>query len=314
MGGLGHATAFAVRHAFLITAHRDRAQLTDLVDVLTTDSSHVFVHLDRKSPFTPADVLANVRKPEGVTLVSPQLRVQWGAPSLLHATLLLLRTARRSDRYSYYHLLTGQCHPTRHPEEIFRFFREHPGREYLEVFPLPSAIWGPEGGLDRMFYFHFYGLLNAQRRVRGMRLNQQVLRLLVKLQKLAGTRRRLPGSFPTYYGGSAYWSLTGFCVDYVLGELRREPDLERAFRYTLSAEEILFQTLIMNSPFKENVSGSNLRYVDWRTRNGSLPANLDETDLEAILSSEALFARKFDPTCSRVLLERLCDRAGIVRS
>ena len=42
-----------MRHAFLITAHRDRGQLTDLVDVLATDSSHVFVHLDRKASFPP---------------------------------------------------------------------------------------------------------------------------------------------------------------------------------------------------------------------------------------------------------------------
>ena len=302
-----------MRHAFLITAHRDRGQLTDLVDVLATDSSHVFVHLDRKASFPPAEVLAEVRRPDCVTLVSPQLRVQWGAPSLLHATLLLLRTASRSASFDYHHLLTGQCHPTRHPEEILRFFREHRGREFLESFPLPSTIWGPEGGLDRMTYYHFYGLLNAQKRVGGIRLNHRIIHLLVKLQRLAGLRRRLPGSFPDYYGGSAYWSLTGACVEYVLGELRRTPDLEKAFDYTCSAEEILFQTLIMNSPFKEQVSDTNLRYIDWSHRNGSLPANLDETDLEAILSSGALFARKFDPTHSRVLLTRLCEHAGIVR-
>ena len=302
-----------MRHAFLITAHRDRRQLTDLVDVLATDDSHVFVHLDQKAPFAPADVLAGVRMRDCVTLVSPQLSVRWGAPSLLYATLLLLRAASRSGTFDYYHMLTGQCHPTRHPEEIFRFFREHRGREYLESFPLPTTIWGPGGGLDRMSYYHFYGLLNAQKRVGGVRLNQQIIRLLVKLQKLTGLRRRLPGSFPCYYGGSAYWSLTGACVEYVLGELRRTPDLERAFRYTCSAEEILFQTLVMNSPFKEQVSESNLRYIDWSYRNGSLPANLDETDLEAVLSSGALFARKFDPTCSQVLLTRLCEHAGIVR-
>jgi hypothetical protein len=47
----------------------------------------------------------------------------------------------------------------------------------------------------------------------------------------------------------------------------------------------------------------DLRYTDWRYRNGGIPAYLDESDLSAILGSGALFARKVSSDISGRLLD-----------
>jgi hypothetical protein len=61
----------------------------------------------------------------------------------------------------------------------------------------------------------------------------------------------------------------------------------------------------MNSPLKENAVNNNLRFILWEQRNGNFPANLDETDYEAIKASDAFFARKFEYPVSERLLKML---------
>jgi hypothetical protein len=91
--------------------------------------------------------------------------------------------------------------------------------------------------------------------------------------------------------------------------LDHHPNLEDEFKNTYCPEEILFQTLIANSPLADRISGENRRYIDWTYRNGSIPANLDESDFQKIIDSAALFARKIEPEHSASLLERLRGRA-----
>ena len=55
------------------------------------------------------------------------------------------------------------------------------------------------------------------------------------------------------------------------------------------------------------VVNDDLRYTDWRRRNGSVPAYLDETDVGALLGSDALFARKVSSDISGELLDAIDD-------
>lgn len=58
------------------------------------------------------------------------------------------------------------------------------------------------------------------------------------------------------------------------------------------AEEFFFQTILINSPFKENIVCDHLRYINWTFKNGSGPAILDEEDYEKIKNGNYLFMRK----------------------
>ena len=101
------------------------------------------------------------------------------------------------------------------------------------------------------------------------------------------------------------------------------------YRFTDTPDEMVFQTIILNSPFKGNVkdldayiewSNSedkmrgiyfdpypfNLRYIDWsleRRSGAGSPAILDENDFPHLKESECLFARKMDPKKSNKLLD-----------
>lgn len=73
----------------------------------------------------------------------------------------------------------------------------------------------------------------------------------------------------------------------------------KTFKYTLNADEIFIQTLLINSPFKckiyqpqEYNSGKmNQRQIDWKR---GKPYTYTIDDYDFLVKSPLLFARKFD--------------------
>jgi len=59
------------------------------------------------------------------------------------------------------------------------------------------------------------------------------------------------------------------------------------------SDEIIIQTVVMNSPFKETVVRDNCRYIYFRKEEHN-PKILTADDFEILRNSEKLFARKFD--------------------
>jgi hypothetical protein len=73
-------------------------------------------------------------------------------------------------------------------------------------------------------------------------------------------------------------------------------------------EEFFFQTIFMNSKeWRSHVENRELRYMDWTKGDGASPSYLTEKDYDAVRDSGCVFARKFHPTRSRALRERLRD-------
>jgi hypothetical protein len=95
-------------------------------------------------------------------------------------------------------------------------------------------------------------------------------------------------------------------VDYVQGVAHERPDIVRFFEHVYIPDEVFFQTLIMNSPLRDTVENENLRYLDWSR--DPAPAVLGVADLDAMLGSGKLFARKFDVTVDGRVLD-LVDEA-----
>lgn len=296
-----------MRHAVLVTAHRSPELLAEVINAMATPRSHVFVHIDSTASFTPGGLLPMLASPGRVRMLEPRSVVNWRGYSYLAVVLRLIRAANSTEQFDFYHLLTGQCFPTVPPDEILNTFEANPDCESIECFQLPTDRW-KRGGLDRMQLHHLYDRFDARKRILDIPYNQGIIYGIAGAQRIAGYRRALPGDFETFYGGSVFWSLTGTCIDYLVRYLDQHPNLEHEFRNTYCPEEILFQTVIANSPLADRISGENRRYIDWTYRNGSIPANLDESDFQRIIDSEALFARKIEPEHSASLLERLRRR------
>jgi hypothetical protein len=296
-----------MRLAWLVLAHKHPEQLGRLVRRLAFDDSQVFIHVDRD---TATDVYRSMendlRKLANVTFLT-RYRVDWGGTrtSQLRATLAgLEEILSRGAPFDRLTLLSGQDYLLRPTADIASFFEEHRTESYIEHFPLPRGAgrcyagnldrigWEVDGGVHRYerWYFRWRGL--------HWRFPNAVLRVPV--------RRKLPDGL-TPFGGEAYWSLPRRAVDYVHGFSRERPKVVRFFRHVACPEEMFFQTVLLNSPLRDEVVNDQLRYIEWHFEDDH-PVVLTAADFDDIVRSGALFARKFDVTVDSTVLDMIDER------
>jgi len=162
----------------------------------------------------------------------------------------------------------------------------------------------PEGGMDRIEYYHPYEYFD-----RKTLIGKKILDYTFKLQKIVRIKRKLPYDvFHKLYWGSTYWSLTRDSLQYVLDFTKQNKKALRSMKFTICSEEIYFQTILLNSEYIEKTVNDNLRYIDWSSGRYGSPAFLDITDYNKIKQSNKLFARKFHEKYSQELKKMLINK------
>lgn len=102
--------------------------------------------------------------------------------------------------------------------------------------------------------------------------------------------------------GLVWVSLPVEVARYMLDFVDSHPRFMNDLYHAQIPEEFLFQTVLVNSPYADDIVTDNLRYMDWHKRNGSLPAYLDGSDYPKAMESGCFFARKIDSNISKEFL------------
>lgn len=276
-----------MKHAILMTAYKQ----PELINLWIEKFSGLFdfyIHIDSKSPIKPGDIHTTGKNIH----IIQTYKVNWGGLNHLKAFIDLMKLAAEK-KYDYYHTVSAQDWPVERNIHTLET-----GKNYMEWFALPAAVWEKEGGgLDRIQYYRYYDRWNYKEG------GKFLIKNAFRIQKWLGIQRSLP-SYPLY-GGSGYLSLNHEAVSYTLSFLHTHPDFLKRLEHTFCAEEIVFQTILINSPLKDTVINNNLRYIVWPG-----PRILDESDYEHIKESQSLFMRKIDRIKSRELLKLLEKQAN----
>lgn len=272
--------------AHLILAHAAPAQLSKLIDALEDGNAHCFVHLDRKADLNS---FAFLRDRARVTLVPGRVDVGWGAYSIVEATIRGFRAivAPGMD-FDYVNLLSGADYPLQSPSEIHQFFTRNTGKNFMEYYPVYNE-WTE--AIPRLSQYHL-----TNYKFPGKYLVQKFVNRLLP-------ERRMPAGLEPV-GRSQWMSLTVDAVRYILAYLDVNPQVVRFFKLTWAPDELIFQTILYNSPFRSTLVNNNLRYIDW-TKGEASPKVLTEEDLERMSASGKLFARKFDLARFPEVIEQL---------
>jgi hypothetical protein len=281
-------------HAVLITAYIDYPSLKRLVRRLDRRFFKVYVHVCGRSAISEAELEELQRLGAAV---ARRHKIRWGSIAHLNAIMDLLRQAVADGGADYYHIISGQDYPLFGPDE---FERRCDGRIFMNFEPLSAS---PADVRDRcelrnVFYFLQTGSRAANR------LHRYVDMVSRWLQKRLGRRRSAVGPFDRLYKGIVWMSFPAAAAEAVLSDPAAE-DFLRAVRTIYVPEEVYFQTYFLNSALAPSVVNDDLRYTDWRRRNGSVPAFLDQSDGDRVLGSNALFARKVNSDVSTGLLDMI---------
>lgn len=219
-----------------------------------------------------------------------------GGVNHLFAILDLLKLAVSDSRVTYVHIISGQDILVRNYNDFEQFFLESK-KIYMTCKSVKNAPNEVRRRLENWVPFS-----NMDSRKKVIRYVNNGFYMFQKI--LHRTRNRL-GEFQDIYKGMVWCSLPISVAEYIVKYNESHSDFLSDLMHTLIPEEFFFQTIIMNSPFKEDVVDRNLRYTDWTGKNGSRPSFLDLTDFNSIVESGDFFARKIDLQISDELLIKI---------
>lgn len=271
---------------YIVVAHTLPEHLIRLVRRLETDDARFFIHIDRRAPQSAIAIVERELGSAPNVRLLPRHRCHWASFSLVEAALKGVHALLESpDRLEYGVLLTGQDYPLRPADAIERALAEADGRSFLSHWPSTGRF------LKRVERWHWHGTVLGRR----VRLPNRLMPLTLK--------RSLPSGLQAFTG-SAHWCLSRECLEYVAAS---DPAVVEFFRWSAVPDETFFQTLLMSSPLAPAIVNDDLRYTDWPAGANS-PKVLTVDDLNRMLASPALFARKFDPRVDSAVVDALDAR------
>lgn len=280
----------------LLVAFKDLEQVLEYTELMGEDF-YFYIHIDKKSNISE-ERINRLRSKNNVKYIGQKFKSNWGGKGLIDVLLFLAKIALKDKEVKYIHTASESDLPLQSPNYIKDFFLKNEGKQFLDIFRLPDKRW-PNGGLDRYNLFNFYDEFDAKTKI-----GFKIIMVLLKIQKLVGVNRNIIKKCPPLYGGSIWGSLSVEAMDYCIKYVNNHPIFWESLKYTFAPEEIIFQTILMQSPFRDNIINDNLFYIDWNFRNGNSPAHLDLSDFDKLKASNKLFARKiYSPVSDSLKIE-----------
>lgn len=272
-----------MKMAIAIQCHTNSNQINRLINYFQDDDIDIYIHVDKKS-----NIKDDLDIKKNVYIIKNRVDVKWGQFSQVEATLNILEEIKNSNcKYKYIHLISGQDYPVKSLQSFKDYFLYQSG-EFIECSHLPSDILVKRGE-DRYKVYYPNWMIDRPSKVfkRFIRILYREFILKTKILK----RKNL--DFEYFYFGSSWFSITNDCMEYILNLLNNKNNIVVFFKNTLCADEMFFQTIIMNSYLKNNVKSNNLRYIDWSDKKSS-PKTLQIQDIKEAIKSEYFFARKIE--------------------
>ncbi|MFC3196185.1 beta-1,6-N-acetylglucosaminyltransferase [Parapedobacter deserti] len=282
--------------AHLILAHECPRQLARLINAVTHPTADIFVHIDKNSPIDP--FLKALHHHTNLRFIKNRKKIVWGAFSMVEATLQSFKEIlSTSHRFSFINLISAADYPLKAAGSIYEILQKHEGNSFMEMHFDDSPWWMEAQQKITKYHFTDYAFP-------GKYLIEKVVNQITPI-------RKIPNQM-VFTGRSQWMTLSLNHVKYILSFADNNPQVIRFFKHTWGPDEFIFQTILYNSPFREELVNDNLRYIDWSEQRAS-PKTLTIADYYKLANSGKLFARKFNPDVDSEILD-LIDSCLLERS
>jgi len=284
-----------MRVAYLVQNHRCPRQAARLVAALRRggDCRILFVH-DEFAGQCSARSLERVLK---VEVLPTRRRARRAYLSMIEPYFDGVRhLAETSPRCDWLVYLSAQDYPIRPVAELERMLEATTFDGFLRFWPAFEAQnpWGrPKQGVRRyLFQYHD-----------APRWTMPALRLLRAFNGLRGFRPPFHAGFHCW-AGLAWTVLRRAVAEAATEGFLGDPRLVEWFSRTISPEEAVVQTVLLNSGLFQ-LCDDDLRYQRFTGSRDGHPHLLSSADLPELLASGKYFARKFDLDVDERVLDEL---------
>lgn len=281
------------KHAYLVMCHNNFQILIKLLMALDDERNDIYIHVDKKTKNFPFVKISQMNTKAKLIYVNRK-KVNWGGFSQIDVEMELLREATKTY-HNYYHLLSGVDFPIKSQDYIHNFFDEHQGKEFIRFDPKFNR-----NNCDRTRYYYLLQDKIGRNKGKMVGLLYKIQNFSLVLQKKIHINRTTKCPYEIYKGTN-WFSITHELAVFLV-QKRRE--IKRYFSFGWCADELFVQTMVMESPFKNNIIDDSLRYIDWNRGN---PYTFTINDYSDLTHNQDLFARKFDESNGMQIIDRLFE-------
>ena len=273
-----------MRHAILIMAHGDTTVLERCLSILDSPYIDFYIHMDAKNKedYSYLKTACSTSR----VILTRRIPVYWADYSQIEAELILIEAAVKND-YDYYHLISGMDLPLKTPEEFNQFFEEQENKGFEFIKPFATSEAFEENKLRVTMRYPFIRIIK-----RG---NNKYINLLQKslFTRILRFRKPAEKNIVKQLGWNVYIGENWFSITHAFAEylLQSKGIIEQYFSDGYTADEVFAITILKNSVFKDRLGKAKTRLIDWER---GKPYVWRMSDKDQLLSSQHLFARKFD--------------------
>lgn len=224
-------------------------------------------------------------------------------------------------------ILTGQDFPLMSMEKMEESFQNQPSKEYIIGLNMTLLadkdkhenasilkLSLPTNQRERITLYHFRDI--PTKRLKN-RTKKGISRVLLLVSRTLPFRKNpyltVNGMRWDVFLASSYMCITMDLAKYIYTTITEHGEIERYFIHSFTPEEMVIPTIVFNSPYRNHaVLYPNNKYegliklsATTYFHYGEKIKTFDETDIEELLSSGRMFARKFSSTKSPRLMDKL---------
>ncbi|MGL5755371.1 MAG: beta-1,6-N-acetylglucosaminyltransferase [Paraclostridium sp.] len=271
--------------AYCIQCHKNTPILREFIRIFSNEND-IYMHVDKKS-----DIDDFVEYKTKVKFVKDRIDVTWADVSQIKATINTLKLVN-TENYDYVFLVSGDCLPVKSDKYIKTFLKNNKGKEFIGV----EKKFSSEMLESRVKYKYTSVYYKKDKN----KLDK--LRILIRDKMGLNKKNQYFDILPKLYKGCNWFGITGEACSYIMEYIENNKHYFKAFQNSIYGDEVFFQTIIMNSKYKQNIykyeienddNKMALRYIDWKS-GPDFPRILNEEDFEKIRNTECIIGRKFN--------------------
>lgn len=273
-----------MRIAHLILTYTNPLQTARMISHMIHPLFDFYIHVDKKFDIKPHLFL---KKFPNVFFIENRIDVKWAGFNTVIATFECIKEiAAKGVVYDFINLLSGQDYPLKPAKEMLTFFEENKGKEFISYRDIKNDWTEGQIRMEKYFLTHY--------NFKGKTFLENIINRITP-------KRKIPYNMHPY-GKSMFWMLSPEAALYVVNKVENDKKLLNFFFFCWGSDEFVFQTILLNSPYKDRIVNDNYRYIDW-SLGGANPKILTTDDYEPIKDSGKLFARKLDYKKSAGLMD-----------
>lgn len=282
---------------YLLLCHKNFNQVQLLIDKLKTKNSKIYIHVDWKVKDFP--------KFKNAKLIKNRIKTNWGWFSLVQCELNgIYEIYPNIKEWDHLIIISGQCRPIKKIQDVEKYIND---LWYKSCINYEKIEWWMIERVEKYYLndvdFHvpylnkfLYHIFVKKLWYNIHWLKIPIINIIISciINKIFPKRKYLLSNYHLY----KWWQW--LCISYKhlkriieFLESKKWKKFYKSFKWSNCSDELFFQTLLYNSPLKDEIKNETLWYLKWM-ENTSSPYIITEEFYDELVKSKKLFARKFD--------------------